>query len=214
MKLSVVPHPFNPGLWRERLVDSRPAWSTEPKVTQRNSVSKTKTKTNKQTIPNVFLGVALQAFNPITQEAEAGDGSLSSRAACSTEGVPGQPGLHIETQSLNPSCSARRFSLALACTPKSAPVTWALPSGRSHLLGWVGGVSSLQPPARTVRTAVGTPGRSTQTYAWQRMPASPHPPLGLRSSKAWRKMGNQVQMPGVSAPALTSSGDSSHQSVL
>jgi hypothetical protein len=39
------------------------------------------------------------AFNPSTWEAEAG-GFLSSRPAWSTEGVPGQPGLHRETLSL------------------------------------------------------------------------------------------------------------------
>jgi hypothetical protein len=38
------------------------------------------------------------AFNPGTQEAEAG-GFLSSRPAWSTEWVPGQPGLHRETLS-------------------------------------------------------------------------------------------------------------------
>jgi hypothetical protein len=36
------------------------------------------------------------AFNPRTQEAEAG-GSLSLRPAWSTQRVPGQPGLHKET---------------------------------------------------------------------------------------------------------------------
>jgi hypothetical protein len=38
------------------------------------------------------------AFNPRTQEAEAG-GFLSSRPAWSTKGVPGQPGLYRETLS-------------------------------------------------------------------------------------------------------------------
>jgi hypothetical protein len=38
------------------------------------------------------------AFNPSTQEAEAG-GFLSSRPAWSTERVPGQPGLYRETLS-------------------------------------------------------------------------------------------------------------------
>jgi hypothetical protein len=38
------------------------------------------------------------AFNPSTGEAEA-DGSLSSRSAWSTQGVPGQPGLHREALS-------------------------------------------------------------------------------------------------------------------
>jgi hypothetical protein len=38
------------------------------------------------------------AFNPSTQEAEAG-GFLSSRPAWSTKWVPGQPGLHRETLS-------------------------------------------------------------------------------------------------------------------
>ena len=42
--------------------------------------------------------VVAQAFNPSTQEAEAG-GSLSSRSAWSSERVPGQPGLHKETLS-------------------------------------------------------------------------------------------------------------------
>jgi hypothetical protein len=37
-------------------------------------------------------------FNPSTWEAEAGE-FLSSRPAWSTEGVPGQPGLHRETLS-------------------------------------------------------------------------------------------------------------------
>jgi hypothetical protein len=39
-----------------------------------------------------------QAFNPSTQEVEAG-GSLRSRPASSTNQVPGQPGLHGETLS-------------------------------------------------------------------------------------------------------------------
>jgi hypothetical protein len=38
------------------------------------------------------------AFNPSTQEAEAG-GFLSSRSAWSTKRVPGQPGLYRETLS-------------------------------------------------------------------------------------------------------------------
>jgi hypothetical protein len=45
------------------------------------------------------LGVVAHSFNPSTQEAEAGI-FLSSRPAWSTESVPGQPGLHRETQSL------------------------------------------------------------------------------------------------------------------
>jgi hypothetical protein len=44
------------------------------------------------------LGVVAHAFNPSTWEAEAGE-SLSSRPAWSTEGVPGQSGLHRETLS-------------------------------------------------------------------------------------------------------------------
>ena len=40
----------------------------------------------------------MHAFNPSTWEAEAGR-FLSSRPAQSTEGVPGQPGLHRETLS-------------------------------------------------------------------------------------------------------------------
>jgi hypothetical protein len=43
-------------------------------------------------------GVVVHAFNSSTREAEAG-GSLSSRTAWSTEGVPGQPGLYRETLS-------------------------------------------------------------------------------------------------------------------
>jgi hypothetical protein len=43
-------------------------------------------------------GVVAHAFNPSTQEAEAG-GFLSSRPAWSTKWVPGQPGLHRETLS-------------------------------------------------------------------------------------------------------------------
>jgi hypothetical protein len=43
-------------------------------------------------------GVVAHAFNPSTQEAEAG-GFLSSRPAWSTKRVPGQPGLHRETLS-------------------------------------------------------------------------------------------------------------------
>jgi hypothetical protein len=43
-------------------------------------------------------GVVAHAFNPCTQEAEAG-GFLSSRPAWSTKWVPGQPGLHRETLS-------------------------------------------------------------------------------------------------------------------
>jgi hypothetical protein len=42
--------------------------------------------------------VVAHAFNPSTWEAEAG-GFLSSKPAWSTEGVPGQPGLHRETLS-------------------------------------------------------------------------------------------------------------------
>jgi hypothetical protein len=42
--------------------------------------------------------VVAQAFNPSTQEAEAGE-FLSSRLAWSTKWVPGQPGLHRETLS-------------------------------------------------------------------------------------------------------------------
>jgi hypothetical protein len=42
----------------------------------------------------------VHAFNPSTREAEAG-GFLSSRPAWSTKWVPGQPGLHRETQSRN-----------------------------------------------------------------------------------------------------------------
>jgi hypothetical protein len=42
--------------------------------------------------------VVAHAFNPKTWEAEAGE-FLSLRAACSTEWVPGQPGLHRETMS-------------------------------------------------------------------------------------------------------------------
>jgi hypothetical protein len=41
------------------------------------------------------LGVVVHAFNPSTQEAEAG-GFLSSRPAWSTKWIPGQPGLHRE----------------------------------------------------------------------------------------------------------------------
>jgi hypothetical protein len=40
----------------------------------------------------------VHAFNPSTWEAEAGR-FLSLRPAWSTEGVPGQPGLHRETLS-------------------------------------------------------------------------------------------------------------------
>jgi hypothetical protein len=43
-------------------------------------------------------GVVALAFNPNTQEAEAG-GFLSSRPAWSTKQVPGQPGLYRETLS-------------------------------------------------------------------------------------------------------------------
>jgi hypothetical protein len=43
-------------------------------------------------------GMVAHAFNPSTQEAEAG-GFLSSRPAWSTKGVPGQPGLYRETLS-------------------------------------------------------------------------------------------------------------------
>jgi hypothetical protein len=58
---------------------------------------------NKTLIIWLFLKVLSQAvvapaFNPSTQEAEAG-GFLSSRSAWSTEWVPGQPGLHRETLS-------------------------------------------------------------------------------------------------------------------
>jgi hypothetical protein len=42
----------------------------------------------------------MHAFNSSTWKAEAG-GFLSSRPAWSTEGVPGQPGLHRETLSQN-----------------------------------------------------------------------------------------------------------------
>jgi hypothetical protein len=43
-------------------------------------------------------GMVVHAFNPSTGEAEAG-GFLSSRPACSTKWVPGQPGLYRETPS-------------------------------------------------------------------------------------------------------------------
>jgi hypothetical protein len=43
--------------------------------------------------------VVVHAFNPSTQEAEAGR-FLNSRPAWSTKWVPGQPGLHRETLSL------------------------------------------------------------------------------------------------------------------
>ena len=42
--------------------------------------------------------VVAYVFNPSTWEAEAGE-SLSSRPAWSTQWVPGEPGLHKETQS-------------------------------------------------------------------------------------------------------------------
>ena len=42
--------------------------------------------------------VVAHAFNPSTWEAEAGR-FLSLRWACSTKWIPGQPGLHRETQS-------------------------------------------------------------------------------------------------------------------
>jgi len=42
--------------------------------------------------------LVVNAFNPSTQEAEAG-GSLSYRPAWSTKQVPGQPRLHRETLS-------------------------------------------------------------------------------------------------------------------
>jgi hypothetical protein len=43
--------------------------------------------------------VVAHAFNPTTQEAEAGR-SLSLRTAWSTEGIPGQPGIHRKVLSL------------------------------------------------------------------------------------------------------------------
>jgi hypothetical protein len=46
-------------------------------------------------------------FNPSTLEAEAG-GFLSLRPACSTEWVPGQPGLHRETLSQHPHPSKKK----------------------------------------------------------------------------------------------------------
>jgi hypothetical protein len=49
--------------------------------------------------PWILPGVVAHTFNPSTPEAEAG-GFLSSRPACSTKGVPGQPGLYRETLSL------------------------------------------------------------------------------------------------------------------
>ena len=47
---------------------------------------------------NYMLGVVSHTFSPRTHEAEAG-GFLRSRPAWSTEWVPGQPGLYIETLS-------------------------------------------------------------------------------------------------------------------
>jgi hypothetical protein len=44
------------------------------------------------------LGMVVHAFDPSTQEAEAG-GFLSLRPAWSTKWVPGQPGLYRETLS-------------------------------------------------------------------------------------------------------------------
>jgi hypothetical protein len=46
----------------------------------------------------MYPGVVVQAFNPRTREAEAGE-FLSLRPAWSTKWVPGQPGLYRETLS-------------------------------------------------------------------------------------------------------------------
>ena len=61
------------------------------------------------------------AFNPSTQEAEAG-GSLSSRSAWSTEQVLEQPGLHRETVSQrNQKISSSQIHLGLCQVDKSQP---------------------------------------------------------------------------------------------
>ena len=57
---------------------------------QRIKVTSTWTDNHK-----VLPGVVVQAFNPSTQEAEAGR-SVSIRLALDTEQIPGQPELHKE----------------------------------------------------------------------------------------------------------------------
>jgi hypothetical protein len=63
--------------------------------------------------------VVVHIFNPSTQKAEVGR-SLSSRPVCSTEWVPGQPGLHRETLAWN-----KNNNKSCICPGPTQISTWA-----------------------------------------------------------------------------------------
>jgi hypothetical protein len=76
---------------------------------------------------NKSPGVVAHAFNPSTQEAEAG-GFLSSRPAWSTKWVPGQPGLHRETPSRKTKKWKKKKKVSVCCDV--CRITGTVPAGR------------------------------------------------------------------------------------